>query len=184
MFLVLLAACSSDDAGSQLPGHGPAPARQPEMPPIRVPGLHAHDAVIDLPAVLEESVHPDLMAAALEDAGFVGGTERTLTGRLGVFSRVVVRGWAFSSEDGAGSFAEWVRVYAGDLIGQAEQLHVDVPGGVAMLLHSPTGCCHEATPIYLAVWQRGATAWTIRASGARIHTAPVVALVRSVEKET
>ena len=153
------------------------------MPGVRLPGLHSSNATFDA-TVAEESAHPDTMAAALRDAGFVGGVERTLTGRRAVFSRVVVRGWMFSSPEGAASFVSWVRANAADVIGPVEELDAGLPSSTVLLLHSPTGCCHEEVPIYLAVWQRGPAVWTIRASGATIHTAPVLALVRSTQKET
>jgi hypothetical protein len=50
-------------------------------------------------------------------------------------------------------------------------------------VHEPSGCCHEETPIYLASWQRGPVVWTIRASGPRIHTPPVLSLISRVEGE-
>jgi hypothetical protein len=153
------------------------------VPGVRLPGLHSSNATFDV-TVAEESAHPDTMAAALRDAGFVGGVERTLTGRRAVFSRVVVRGWMFSSPEGAASFVSWVRANAADVIGPVEERDADLPSGTILLLHSPSGCCHEEVPIYLAVWQRGPAVWTIRASGATIHTAPVLALVRSTQKET
>ena len=77
----------------------------------------------------------------------------------------------FRSRDGGNS---WQKVLYRD----------ENTGAIALAMHQPSGCCHEETPIYLASWARGPVVWTIRASGARIHTAPVVALVRSVEKET
>jgi hypothetical protein len=86
----------------------------------------------------------------------------------------------FSSQEGATSFLEWLRGNAAELIGEVALVDAAVPAGVVLQLHTPTGCCHEEVPIYLASWQRDATVWTIRASGARIHTAPVVALVRSI----
>jgi hypothetical protein len=58
-----------------------------------------------------------------------------------------------------------------------------MPGAIAMAMHQPSGCCHEETPIYLASWQRGPVVWTVRASGPRIRTSPVVSLVRQVERE-
>jgi len=76
-----------------------------------------------------------------------------------------------------------VRVNAShELIGEAAPI-VEAPGGASVWRHDVTGCCHGETPIYLAAWQRGPIVWTIRASGPRIRTAPVLALVRSIEQE-
>src|SRR5262245_16260425 len=181
--LVALAACA-DTATVSPPASQPS-SSSPDltMPTVRIPGLHTTHTTFDA-TIAEESAHPDTMSAALQQAGFLGGVERTLTGRRAVFSRVVVRGWVFTSADGASSFVSWLGTNAPDLIGQVKQLDASLPNFTVLLLHSPTGCCHEEVPIYLAIWQRGSVAWTIRASGATIHTAPVLALVRSTHKET
>ena len=132
----------------------------------------------------KEAEHPDVFAGELATTGFTGGTERTLTGGHRGFSRVVIRGWSFVSARGAAAFLAWLQANATELIGKAQPVDAVVPDGVWLQWHPPSPRCHEEVPIYLAAWQRGTTVWTIRASGARIHTAPVVALVRSVEKET
>jgi hypothetical protein len=94
----------------------------------------------------------------------------------------VIRGWVFSTADGASSFQEWLQTNASEeLLGGAQPLGAS--GDVLLLRHAISGCCHEETPIYLAVWQRGQIVWTVRASGPRIRTAPVLALVRSIEQE-
>jgi hypothetical protein len=173
---LLLAACSTETSIEV----GGAPAPSVDMPALRLAGLHGGTTALDRATVTGEATHPEALSQELTDAGFVGGAERVLTGRRGVFSRVVLRAWVFSSEEGASAFLDWLRGNAGELIGEAAPLDAAVPAGVDMQLHTPTGCCHEEVPIYLASWQRGATVWTIRASGARIHTAPVVALVRSI----
>ena len=70
-----------------------------------------------------------------------------------------------------------------ELIGEAKPLSTDAVGNTSVWLHPVSGCCHEETPIYLAVWQRGRIVWTVRASGPRISTAPTLSLVRSIERE-
>jgi len=124
------------------------------------------------------------MTAILSGAGLVAVRERTYTGAFGTFARVVIRAWVFTSRDGAGSFYDWIRVNAThELIGEAKPLSTDVVGDASVWLHPVSGCCHEETPIYLAVWQRERIVWTVRASGPRIHTAPTLSLVRSIERE-
>jgi hypothetical protein len=154
------------------------------MPAFDVAGLKGSTSELLLDPVSKEAVHPDVLREALQHAGFVGGADRTLTGAHGVFSRVVVRAWAFGTDQGASSFLSWLEGDVQELIGAAARPQVELPTGVVLFLHSPSGCCHEEMPIYLAAWQRGAVVWTIRASGARIHTTPVLALVRSIERET
>jgi hypothetical protein len=177
---LLFTACSHDIPTAVAPSDATVPA----MPHVRIDGLRGATTELAFDDVTEEAVHPDALAAALDAAGFVAGQDRTLSGARGVFSRVVIRSWVFASADGAASFLAWLQGQAAELIADATAVRTDLPTGIVLLRHSPTGCCHEEVPIYLAAWQRDATVWTIRASGARIHTAPVVALLRSVEKET
>jgi hypothetical protein len=177
---LLLTACSHDIPTSVATASPSLPA----MPDVRVDHLHGTTTSLVFDDVVKEAQHPDLFSQALTAAGFIGGQDRTLTGGRGEFSRVVIRSWSFGSEAGAASFLGWLQANVSELIPDASALSVDLPAGVVLLRHAVSGCCHEEVPIYLAAWQRGATVWTIRASGARIHTAPVVALVRSVEKET
>jgi len=179
MTAVLLAACSGGLTPVDTSGIAPAVS----MPDVRIPGLHARNATLDRDAIAEEAVHPDEVATMLEEAGFVQVTDRTLTGRLGVFSRVVVRGWSFSSSEGAAAFVDWLRASASEMIGENAPLDASSQPGV-LLLHRPSGCCHEEVPIYLAAWQRGPIVWTVRASGPRIGTAPALELFDSIREET
>ncbi len=124
------------------------------MPHVRIPGLHARNATLDGNTVALEMVHPDEAAATLEQAGLVGVTDRTLTGRLGVFSRVVVRGWSFATADGRRVVCGLAARERDEMIGDATPLDASAGPGDIVLLHSPSGCCHEEVPIYLAAWQR------------------------------
>lgn len=157
------------------------PGAQPPsvaMPPLRLPGLHATDAALTLGQVVDESPANTQLGDTLVGAGFRGASQRTLAGRHGAVSRVVMRAWSFSSSDGAASFLAWLSDNVGGFVGDATPVPGS-PGGVSIWLHEPTGCCHNEVPIYLAAWQRGPVVWTMRASGAKIRTAPVLALVRS-----
>jgi hypothetical protein len=177
---LVLAACSSTSSGSPAAStSAPAPAPV-DMPVLRIPGLRVQSAQLDAEGVAAEATDPATLSETLTASGFESVTERTLTGRRGVFSRVVLRAWVFSSEQGATTFLDWLHSSAADLIGEAEPVKASVPSDVRLQMHTPSGCCHEEVPIYLASWQRDAIVWTIRASGARIHTPPVVALVRSI----
>ena len=156
----------------------------PAMPTARLPGLHHRDATLDAVEAAEDATHPDSLTPILSGAGLVAVRERTYTGAFGTFARVVIRAWVFSSADGAGSFSDWIRVNAThELIGEATPISMDGIGGTSVWRHAVSGCCHEETPIYLAVWQRGHIVWTVRASGPRIRTAPTLSLVRSIERE-
>lgn len=155
------------------------------MPSARLPDLHHTDSTLDAAGAAADATHPDSMTPMLSGAGLIAVRDRTYTGAMhGPFARVVIRAWVFASPDGAGAFLDWVRVNAShELIGEAAPLARDSPGDAVVFRHDVTGCCHGETPIYLAVWQRGPIVWTIRASGPRIRTAPVLALVRSIEQK-
>lgn len=156
------------------------------MPSPKIEGLHRTPAEsVLLPAdAAADAVNPGQLQAVLEGAGLIGVSEETYAGARGTFSRVVIRGWQFTTSDGAGTFFDWIRVNAThELIGEAAPISSDRSGTAVVFMHEVSGCCHEEVPIYLAAWQRTAIVWTIRASGSRIHTAPVLELVRSVERE-
>jgi hypothetical protein len=178
--VLLLAACGTSSTPQPLDRSlGPA------VPAIHIRGLHVTEGTLDTELVAGEATHPQTFEQELASLGFLGAAERTLAGRRGVFSRVVVRGWSFDSEEHAAAFLAWLQGNVHELIGVATPTTtVDLPEGALLFVHEPTGCCHEEVPIYLAGWQRGALVWTVRASGARIRTQPVLDLIRSVAEET
>jgi hypothetical protein len=99
-----------------------------------------------------------------------------------VFARVVLRAWEFHDAGGASAYLTWFEHNPREWIGEAHPIDAgSLPPSVGMVLHDVSGCCHEETPIYLASWQRGAIVWTIRASGPRIRTPPMLDLVAAVE---
>ena len=183
VLLLTTVACGRDGTAAPTPSVSPQQVSV-AMPTARLPGLHHRDATLDAVDAAADATHPDSMTAILSGAGLVAVRERTYTGAFGTFARVVIRAWVFTSRDGAGSFYDWIRVNAThELIGEAKPLSTDVVGDASVWLHPVSGCCHEETPIYLAVWQRERIVWTVRASGPRIHTAPTLSLVRSIERE-
>jgi hypothetical protein len=184
VLLLTIVACSHDGTAAT---PSPSVAGQvsiPTMPTPRLSGLHHRDATLDAVDAAEDATHPDALTPILSGAGLVAVRERTYSGAFGTFARVVIRAWVFTSADGAGSFFDWIRVNAThELIGEARPMSTDAVGNASVWRHDVTGCCHEETPIYLAVWQRGHIVWTVRASGPRIRTAPTLSLVRSIERE-
>ena len=182
--VLLLTTVACGRAGTAAPTPSSPQQVSVTMPTARLPGLHHRDATLDAVDAAADATHPDSMTAILSGAGLVAVRERTYTGAFGTFARVVIRAWVFTSQDGAGSFLDWIGVNAThELIGEAEPLATDAVGNTSVFRHAVSGCCHEETPIYLAVWQRGHIVWTVRASGPRIHTAPTLSLVRSIERE-
>ena len=187
LLLVLLlttVACGQDGTAATPSPSIAGQVSVPTMPTARLPGLHHRDATLDAVEAAEDATHPDSLTPILSGAGLVTVRERTYTGAFGTFARVVIRAWVFTSADGAGTFYDWISVNAThELIGEAKPISTDAVGNTSVWRHDVTGCCHEETPIYLAVWQRGHIVWTVRASGPRIRTAPTLSLVRSIERE-
>ncbi|MGZ4132720.1 MAG: hypothetical protein ACXVWF_06715, partial [Actinomycetota bacterium] len=156
---------------------------QVAMPTVSLPGMHHSDATLDAVGAAADAMQPQDLQTLLEGSGFLGARERTWAGMRGPFARVVVRAWVFGSPDGAANFLTWLRDQPAELIGTAQPVAgTSLPGSIELAMHRPSGCCHEETPIYLASWQRGAVVWTIRASGPKIRTTPVVSLVTQVEQ--
>ena len=184
VLVLAVASCGSDPTSiTTIATPSPSPSiLAMTMPSARLPGLRHRDATLSAVDASLDATHPDTMTQALSDAGLVAVRDRTYTGARGTFARVVIRGWVFSTADGASSFQEWLQTNASEeLLGGAKPLSAS--GDVLFLRHAISGCCHEETPIYLAVWQRGQIVWTVRASGPRIRTGPVLTLVRSIEQE-
>jgi hypothetical protein len=188
---VLLAAiaCDSPTVGAVEPsvtaglGGTPVPILA-TLPALHLAGLHATATDLDLEAASGDAIDPGAFADLLTQLGFRGARERVYAGRAGVFARVVVRGWVFEDREGASSFLARLRERPRDLIGDAAPVRSpSLAPSVSLAVHEPSGCCHEETPIYLASWQRGPIVWTIRASGPRIHTPPVLSLISKVEQE-
>jgi hypothetical protein len=178
--ILLLAACADTPTAV-----GDQSSPSPSVPAIHIKGLHETEDTLDAELVAGEATHPQPFEQELASLGFLGAAERTLAGRRGVFSRVVVRGWSFDTEEHAAAFLAWLQGNVHELIGVATPTTTaHVPEGVWLFVHEPTGCCHEEVPIYLAAWQRGPVVWTVRASGARIRMQPVLDLIETVEKET
>jgi hypothetical protein len=181
-FLAIIATGCSDAATV---GGGASPAALPPftatIPAVSLERMHEAEQTLTGEDATLDATNPQAMQTLLDGAGFVGARERIYTGGRGAVSRVALRAWQFSSAHGAGSFLDWLRVNAThEVIGEAKA--VDGPTPV-FFVHEPSGCCHEETPVYLSAWRHGDVVWTVQASGPRIQTPPVVALVHRFEQE-
>ena len=159
------------------------PSLSARLPTHHLDGMHATDSVLaDAIAASLDATHPDQVQGLLTSDGFVGAWERVYAGRVGVFSRVVLRAWEFGDDSGATAYLSWFDADPQEWIGDAHPIDGgSLPSSVHVVKHEVTGCCHEETPIYLASWRRGEVVWTIRASGPRIRTTPVLKLVADIE---
>jgi hypothetical protein len=180
---VACSASSGDTSSETPPGGLSVPSLSAKLPTEHLDGMHTTQTIVgDAVAASLDAVHPDEVRAVLTSAGFVGAWERIYAGRVGVFSRVALRAWQFRDALGATAYATWLDDNGREWIGAAHPIGTgSLPGSVHVVMHDVTGCCHEETPIYLASWRRGAVVWTVRASGARIRTAPLLDLVSDIE---
>jgi hypothetical protein len=184
--LVAAIACGSspsDTSPEQQPGGLTMPSLSAQLPTQRLGGMHTTESILgDATAASLEATHPDDVRDILMSDGFLGATERVYAGRVGAFARVVLRAWEFQDGTGASAYLAWLEQDPREWIGEARTIDPPtLPASVNLSLHDVSGCCHEETPIYLASWRRGPVVWTIRASGPRIQTEPVLELIADVE---
>jgi hypothetical protein len=179
LFLAVIAVACASPSSVVLPSAAPNASVSVSIPPLPLGNMHVADTTKTGEQASIDATDPQAMQTVLDDAGLVGVRERVYTGGRGSYSRVVVRAWEFTDAQGAGVFLDWLRTNAtSSVIGEAKP----VPG-TELFVHEPSGCCHEETPVYLDAWQNGDVVWTVVASGPRIRTPPIVALVKQIERE-
>jgi hypothetical protein len=179
-FVLVAVAIACSDAATF---GGPPPASVTvSIPSMSLGHMHEADSTKTAAQAAVDATDTQAMQTMLEGAGLVGVQERLYTGGRGSYSRVVVRAWQFTDAQGAGAFHDWLITNATHgVIGEAKPVRGSpVPD---LFVHEPSGCCHEETPIYLAAWQKDDVVWTVVASGPRIQTPPVIALVKKIEQE-
>lgn len=185
--LVTAVACASSTGHTSIAqdpgGPLPTPSLSAELPAHRLEGMRTTESILgDAVAASLEATHPDEVRDLLTSDGFVGAWERIYAGRVGAFARVVLRAWEFQDTQGASAYLTWLGRNPREWIGDAHRVDArSLPPSVSLVLHDVRGCCHQETPIYLASWQRGPVVWTIRASGPRVRTRPVLELVTAIE---
>ena len=190
--LIAAIACGSSSGDTQPassaadPGSSADPGAVPQVPEISFAGLRGRgSSALDLETAAEDAAEPDRFASMLTDDGFVGAAQRLYIGRRGLFARVDVRRWLFTADAGAEAFLASLRGEPKQLIGAAHPVGTArLPSSVSMVVHEPSGCCHEETPIYLASWQRDASVWTVRASGPAMSSKQAMGITMLVENET
>jgi hypothetical protein len=179
---LLLVGCSDAVApGSQ--ASSPAPLLLPEAA-LPTMAMTSEDRSIDLDELASESSHPDELRSVLEGSGYTGGAERTFGGGKGTFARVLARGLAFSSDEGAAAYLTWLRELGpSELVGGTRIEPAGLPDGVIAIRHLPDGCCHNDVPVFLAAWQRGSSVLYLSASGREATARGLVDLVHAYDAE-
>ena len=189
--LVAAIACGSPSRDTQTEASAvvrtspPLPVASAQIPEFSFANLRSADSTLDVGTAAEDAVEPDEFAAMLSEDGFVGAGQRLLTGGHGVLARIAIRKWIFTAEAGAAEFLASLRDRPQQLIGSSRPVDTaHLPSSVSMVMHEPSGCCHEETPIYFATWQQGTVVWTVRASGPAMSYDQATAVTMLVEFKT
>ena len=168
---LLVAALLGTACSAAQPTSGPTPTTTPPpvLEPIPVTALPGHPAdPIDLDAgsVAVDAVDVAGLEALLDEAGFVGGTQRQFSRVHGGRRRILARVLSFETPGGAAAFVAWLRDHVGEVIGDAApNTDLAAPRGGFVFVHQPDPCCHNETRSFLAIWHQGSTVVTIEIAG-------------------
>jgi hypothetical protein len=155
----------------------------PTLPAEAVPGLVSRTRTLDATALAADSFAPDDLERVLEQAGYVGGSEREFTGRTETFDRVVARALRFASPEGADTYLAWLAGHAEEIVGQVEA-EPALALGESNLLFSlvPCGSCKKELPTLLAAWRRDETVLFLLAAGRGASRESVSTLGRELDR--
>lgn len=167
-------------------GQGAGPT--PTIPSDALPGLASRVTGLDTARLAEDALDPDALRELLARAGFVAGTERSLTTGTAGFRSLAERRLSFGSLEGAKQYLDWLAHHASDILGAVQpEPPFDLPGSLAFS-ETPGGCCPgKSTFWFLTAWQRGATVLSVMASGPdakRGNIAPFVASLDAAVERT
>jgi hypothetical protein len=144
---------------------GPAHVLQP-IPPTALPGNSADPADLDASSIASDAVDVAALETLLDQAGFVGGTQRQFSRVHGGRRRILARVLAFETSLGASTYFAWLRDHGDEVIGKAApSADLSVPRHGVVLVHQPNPCCHNETRMFLAMWHEGSTVVTIQIAG-------------------
>jgi hypothetical protein len=159
-------ACASEQPTSASPGTtGPASTLEP-IPATALPGHPADPIDLDAASVAVDAVDVAGLEAVLDEAGFVGGTQRQFSRVRGGRRRILARVLSFQTPEGAAAYVAWLEDHADEVIGEtAPNAGLRVPRHGVVLVHEPNPCCHNETRMFLAMWHEGSTVVTIQIAG-------------------
>jgi hypothetical protein len=164
---LLGSACATEQPTISAPSRTTGPAHVlPAIPPTALPGNTADPTDLDASSIASDAVDVAGLEALLEQAGFVGGTQRQFSrvrnGRRRILARVVT----FETPEGASAYVAWLRDHGDEVIGKAApSADLSVPRHGVVLVHEPNPCCHNETRMFLAMWHEGSTVVTIQIAG-------------------
>jgi hypothetical protein len=164
---LLGSSCASGQPTVSAPARttGPAHVLQP-IPPTALPGNSADPTDLDATSIATDAVDVAALEALLDQAGFIGGTQRQFSRVHGGRRRILARVIAFETPDGASTYVAWLRDHGDEVIGKAiPSTDLRVPRHGVVLVHEPNPCCHNETRMFLAMWHEGSTVVTIQIAG-------------------
>ena len=163
---LLGSACATEQA-MPTPSKPTGPPRVLEpIPTTALPGNTADPIDLDAASIARDAVDVAGLEALLDEAGFVGGTQRQFSRVRGGRRRILARVLSFETAEGAGRYLAWLRDHADEVIGDAApNADLRVPSHGVVLVHEPNPCCHNETRMFLAMWHRGSTVVTIQIAG-------------------
>jgi hypothetical protein len=173
--LTLLAGLVASACGSEPPRLEPIPA-------TALPGSAAEPVELDAATLAVEAIDFAELGSLLKDAGFVAGTQRLFSRNQGGRRRVLARVLTFETAGGAERYLQWLRMHADEVIGDAAtNADVEIPAGGTVFEHEPDPCCHNETRIFLAVWSRGSTVFTLEVGGQAARASNVPELITGLD---
>jgi hypothetical protein len=163
---LLGSACSTAQPTSAPPPTTAPPTMVDPIPATALPGHPADPIDLDAGSVAVDAVDIAGLEALLDEAGFVGGTQRQFSRVRGGRRRILARVLSFETREGAVAYVAWLRDHAHEVIGDAApNARLRAPSHGVVLVHEPNPCCHNETRMFLAMWHRGSTVVTIQIAG-------------------
>jgi len=181
---LLVAAC-----GGEAVAPSPEPTRSTDpirvlkpIPSTALPGAAADPVDLDAAAVAVDAVDVAGLRFLLDDAGFVGGTQRQFSRTRAGRRRILARVLAFETPAGATRYLDWLTNHVDDVIGDAApNTDLDTPRGGIIFVHQPNPCCHNETRYFLAMWHEGSTVVTIEIAGEGARRSDVPELLSQLD---
>jgi hypothetical protein len=180
---LIVAACGSEPSVSEPAGATDALGVLEPIPATALPGAPADPVELDAAAISVDAVDVAGLATLLDEAGFVGGTQRQFSRARSGRRRILARVLSFETPLGAARYLGWLTDHADDVIGDATpNAGVQVPNDGMVFAHEPDPCCHNETRSFLAMWHDGSTVVTIEIAGEGAHKSDVPELLSQLDE--
>jgi hypothetical protein len=180
---LLTSACGSDPpTSSPTPSSGPAEFVE-AIPATALPGAPTDPVDLDAATIAVDAVDAAGLESLLNQAGFVGGTQRQFSRVRAGRRRIMARVLSFQTSEGAARYLAWLTGHADDVIGDATpNAGVQVPNDGVVFVHEPDPCCHNETRSFLAMWHDGSTVVTIEIAGEGARESDVPELLSQLDE--